>query len=255
MTDDIRLEMEGAVAHLVLARSGKLNALTWPMIEGIDAACERIERGRDIRVLIVRSEHPKAFCSGADIAEWGALSPQEMWLEWTRIGHRVLGRLAALPQPTIAALNGLVLGGGLELALACDLRIAAEDSMLGMPETRVGAIPGWGGTQRLPRLIGPGRAKYLILRGAQIDAATALAWGLVEEVVATESLQSRASELADEIASRAPGAVRIAKQLIDSGSGAPSPETIASGLALSLDDGREGVAAFREKRLPRFIGP
>jgi enoyl-CoA hydratase/carnithine racemase len=171
---------------------------------------------------------------------------------WTRTGHRVLDRFAALPQPTIAAVHGLALGGGLELALACDLRIAAADASFGMPETRVGAIPAWGGTERLTRLIGPGRAKYLILRGAQIDAATALAWGLVEEMVAPEQLQGRAAAIAAEIAERAPGAVRLAKQLIDAGAGGVSPETLAAGLAASLDEGREGVAAFREKREPRF---
>jgi enoyl-CoA hydratase/carnithine racemase len=175
-----------------------------------------------------------------------------MWRVWTRAGHRVLDRLAALPQPTIAAVHGVALGGGLELALACDLRVAASDSVFGMPETRVGAIPGWGGTERLTRLIGPGRTKYLVLRAARIDAATALGWGLVEEVVEPGSLARRAAEIAEEIASRAPGAVRLAKQLIDAGAGGLSAETLAAGLARSLDDGREGVAAFREKREPRF---
>lgn len=252
MDDDIRLELDGPIAHLVLSRSEKLNALTLAMVEAIESACDRVERDRGVRVLIVRSDHPRAFSSGADIAEWSALSPQEMWSAWTRTGHRILDRLAGLPLPTIAAVNGLALGGGLELALACDLRIAAADSAFGLPEARVGAIPGWGGTERLTRLVGPGRAKYLILCATQIDAATALSWGLVEEMVPSEALLERTTALAEEIASRAPGALRLAKQLIDAGSGGASAETIAAGLALSLADGREGVAAFREKRPPRF---
>jgi enoyl-CoA hydratase/carnithine racemase len=254
MTDDVRLQVDGPIARLVLARAEKLNAITMSMLEALDAACDRIERSPGVRVVIVGSDHPRAFCSGADIAEWSPLSPEEMWRVWTRTGHRVLDRLAALPQPTLAALHGVALGGGLELALACDLRVATSDCQLGMPETRVGAIPGWGGTERLARLVGPGRAKYLILRAARIDAATALGWGLVEEVVDPASLDARVTEIAGEIASRAPGAVRLAKQLIDAGAGGPSAETLAAGLALSLDDGREGAAAFREKREPRFTG-
>ena len=252
MSDEVRLHLDDPIARLVLARAGKLNALTMSMLEALDAACDAIERSHAIRAVVLSSEHPRAFCSGADIAEWGSLSAQDIWRVWTRTGHRVFDRLAALPQPTIAAVHGLALGGGLELALACDLRVAASDSVFGMPEARVGAIPGWGGTERLTRLIGPSRAKYLVLRAAQVDAATALGWGLVEEVVPADSLQRRVTEIAEEIASRAPGAVRLAKQLIDAEAGGMSAETLAAGLAFSLEDGREGVAAFREKRTPRF---
>lgn len=252
MNDDVRLELDEPIARLVLARAEKLNALTMSMLEALDAACDRIERSRGTRVVMLSSDHPRAFCSGADIAEWGSLSAQDLWRVWTRTGHRVFDRFATLPQPTIAAVHGMALGGGLELALACDLRVATSDSLFGMPETRVGAIPGWGGTERLTRLIGPGRAKYLILRATRIDAATALHWGLVEEVVVPEALQQRATEIAEEIAARAPGAVRLAKQLIDAKAGGLSAETLAAGLAFSLEDGREGVAAFKEKRAPRF---
>jgi enoyl-CoA hydratase/carnithine racemase len=255
MNEHVQLQMDGPVARLVLARMDKLNALTLPMLEALDAACDRLERSRDVRAVILSSANAKAFCSGADIAEWGSLSAQDMWGVWTRVGHRIFDRLAALPQPTIAAVHGAALGGGLELALGCDLRIAASDSVFAMPEVRVGAIPGWGGTSRLARLVGPGRAKHMILRAAQIDAATALNWGLVEEVVAPDALGAHVFEVASEIAARAPGAVRLAKQLINGGSsGGVSPETLAAGLALSLEDGREGVAAFKEKRAPRFTG-
>ena len=252
MNDDVRLQVDGPIARLELARADKLNAMTLSMLDALDSACDRIERSRGIRAVIVSSAHPTAFCAGADIGEWSSLSPEEMWRVWTRTGHRVLDRLAMLPQPTIAALHGVALGGGLEVALACDLRIAASDCVLGMPEARVGAIPGWGGTDRLTRLLGPGRAKYLILRAGRVDAATALRWGLVEEVVEREELATRSAEIAREIASCAPAAVRLGKQLIDAGARGLSVETVAAGLALSLEDAREGVAAFREKRQPNF---
>jgi enoyl-CoA hydratase len=252
MTDTVKLEFDGAIARLTLARAEKLNALTFAMMEAIEEACGQIERSRTTRAVIISSDNPKAFCAGADIAEWGALEAQEMWGVWTRVGHRVFSRLAALPQPTIAAIHGMAFGGGLELALACDLRLATSDSRFAMPEAKVGAIPGWGGTQRLTRLIGTGRAKSIILRAAPIDAATACNWGLIEEVVEVADLQRRATEIATEISSLAPGAVRIAKQLIDAGHGGMSAETLAAGLAFSLSDGREGVSAFKEKRTPKF---
>jgi enoyl-CoA hydratase len=210
---DIRMWIDGPIARLVLARDEWLNALTMDMLEALDTACSLLERSRDLRVVIVSSDHPTAFCAGADVAEWSALSADDMWHEWTRAGHRVLERLAALPQPTIAAVHGMAFGGGLELALACDLRVASSDSTYAMPEVSIGAMPGWGGTERLTRLIGPGRSKSMILRGAPIDAATALTWGLVEEVVSPDALERRATEIATEIATRAPGAVRLAKQL------------------------------------------
>jgi enoyl-CoA hydratase len=252
MNEFVRLHSNGPVAKLTLARPDKLNALTLPMVEALDAACGVLERSSEVRVVILASENAKAFCSGADIKEWGDLGAKEMWRTWTRIGHRVYDRLATLPQPTIAAVHGLAFGGGLELALACDLRIAATDSSFAMPEASVGAIPGWGGTRRLTRLIGPGHAKSLILRAARIDAATALAWGLVEEVVQASELSGRAGEIADEIARLSPDAVQLAKQLIDSEAGGLSAEAMAAGLALALPNGREGAQAFKAKRQPRF---
>jgi len=151
-------------------------------------------------------------------------------------------------------IHGMAFGGGLELALACDLRLATPDARFGMPEVKVGAVQGWGGTKRLARLVGVGRAKQMIFRAMQIDATTALRWGLVEEVVDASELHRHAQEIAAEIAAGAPGAVRLAKQLIDLEVGGLSAETIAAGLAASFEDGREGVAAFNEKRPAQFKG-
>jgi enoyl-CoA hydratase len=252
VSDLLRLQVDRSVARITLARAEKLNALTVPMLEALDAACGQLEREPKVRAVVLHSENPKAFCSGADIAEWGALTPSEMWRAWTRIGHRIFDRLATLPQPTIAAIHGLALGGGLELALACDLRVAASNSTFALPEASVGAIPGWGGTKRLARLVGAGRAKHMIFRSARIDASTALAWGLVEEVVEPSLLSSRAHDIAQEIARRAPEAVQLAKQLVDSEAGGLSAETIAAGLALALPNGREGADAFKAKRDPIY---
>jgi len=254
MNDGVALQIDAPFARLTLARGTKRNALTTAMVAAIDAACERLEEAGDVRVVRVDSTDAKAFCSGADIGEWGALPPQDMWRRWTRVGHRVFDRLAQLPQPTIAQIHGIAFGGGLELALACDLRIASTDATFAMPEVQVGAIPGWGGARRLVRLIGPARTKQMVFRALRVDAATALAWGLVDEVVAADALAARVDAIAQEIAAGAPGAVRIAKQLIDRDGGGLDGETIAAGLAASLDDAREGIAAFAGKRPPRFTG-
>jgi enoyl-CoA hydratase len=252
MSDAVALRIEGPFARLTLARGTKHNALTAAMLSAIDDACERLEQADDVRVVLVDSADAKAFCSGADIGEWGALPSQDMWRRWTRVGHRVFDRLAALPQPTIAQIHGIAFGGGLELALACDLRLASSGAMFAMPEVRVGAVPGWGGARRLVRLIGAARTKQMIFRALRVDAPTALAWGLVDEVATADDLAARADAIAQEIAAGAPGAVRIAKQLIDRDAGGLDSETLAAGLAASLDDAREGIAAFAEKRVPRF---
>jgi enoyl-CoA hydratase/carnithine racemase len=180
-----------------------------------------------------------------------------MWQRWIRDGHRVFDRLARLRQPTIAAIGGIAYGGGLELALACDLRIAAAGARFAFPEVTIGAVPGWAGSQRLPRVVGAGRAKQMILAGEPIDAATAGAWGLVNEVVPADRLATRSLELARRIAENAPTAVQAAKQLVDAASGdglASTLESLAAGLAASTDDAREGIAAFRGKRKANYTG-
>jgi len=240
-----------------LNRPAKLNAIDHEMLELLDAYCRQIDQSPDARVVLLTGAGDRAFCVGADINDWSALRPMDMWRVWIREGHRVFERLARLPQPVIAVLNGYTFGGGLELALAADLRVAAEQVELAMPECGIGAVPGWGGTQRLPNLIGPARAKQIIFSGARIDAATAERWGLVNEVAPRAALMERALELAGAIAGRAPLSIQMAKQLIDGGLGAATSatlEALAGALAATTEDGVEGVASFRERRAPRFKG-
>jgi enoyl-CoA hydratase/carnithine racemase len=257
MTDHVVLAIDAAVATITLNRPDKLNAFTLDMLERLEAACRAIERNDAVRAVIVASASAKAFCAGADIIDWGPMGPAGMWSRWIREGQRVFERLARLRQPTIAAIGGIAYGGGLELALACDVRIAATAARFGLPEVTIGAVPGWAGSQRLPRLVGAGRAKQLILTGQPIDAAQAGAWGLVTEVVEPERLAARALELARRIAENAPTAVQAAKQLVDAAGGegiTATLESLAAAFAAGTDDAREGVAAFRAKRPPRFTG-
>ena len=252
----VLLAVEGQIATITLNRPEKLNALDAEMSAELEAAVAALERDGGVRVALLTAAGERAFCVGADIHAWSALRPLEMWRQWVRDGHRVFSRLAALRQPVIAALNGYTFGGGLELALAADLRLAAEGIALGLPEVTIGTAPGWGGTQRLPALIGAGRAKQVILTGQPVDAVTAERWGLVNEIIPRERLMARAHELAQRIAANAPLSVQIAKQLIDGGTDAAGAklEALAGALLAASDDGREGTAAFRERRPPEFHG-
>ena len=248
----VSLAIEESVATLTLDRPAKLNALGPAMLAELERLLDQIDRDADIRVVIVTGGGERAFCVGADIHAWSALEPLDMWRVWVREGHRVLARLAALRQPTIAVINGYAFGGGLEVALAADLRIAADTALFALPEPRIGTLPGWAGTRRLPGVIGVARAKQMVFTGAQIDAATAESWGLVNEVVPLARLMERAKELAAEIAANAPVSVQLAKAAIDDEVSAL--EAFAGALAAGTEDGREGIAAFREKRPPRFSG-
>jgi enoyl-CoA hydratase/carnithine racemase len=204
-------------------------------------------------VIILEAAGEKAFCVGADILAWTALSPLDMWSEWVRRGHRVFDRLERAKQPVICAIQGFAYGGGLELALACDIRIVTDSARFAMPEVKLGTVPGWGGTDRLPRLIGSARAKQMIFTGEPIAADVAERWGLVNEVVPAGPLSDRVTELAQKIAANAPVAVQTAKQLILSPS-AGTNESLASAVNAFSDDAKEGLAAFREKRPPKFEG-
>jgi enoyl-CoA hydratase/carnithine racemase len=251
----LRVEREGPVAHLVLDRPGKLNALTLAMLARLDALCAELEADTDVRAVVLRSTSARAFCAGADVHEWSALGAEGMWRRWIAEGHRVFARLAALPMPSIAAIDGMAFGGGLELALCCDLRIAARTARFALPEVKIGIVPGWGGPARLAALVGTSRAKQMALTGAPIDAATALAWGLASEVVDGDALAARASALAAEIAAGPRTAVQVTKQLVDAAAAGAPPailDALAAGFISGTDDLAEGVAAFRDKRPPRF---
>ena len=254
-TEHVRLAVEGPVARLTLARPEKLNALTPAMLAALEEAASLIEREGAVRVAILSSESEKAFCVGADIGEWSALEPLDMWRRWIREGHRTFDRLARLRQPLIAVVNGRALGGGLELAACADLRIVEADAELGLPEVRIGTVPGWSGTQRLVRRVGAQPVKRLALTGETIGAEEALRLGLADEVCPSGQGLVRALELARSIAERAPVSVQLAKQLINAAEGEESAvalESVAGALAAHTEDGREGALSFREKRPPRF---
>jgi enoyl-CoA hydratase len=253
----VLFSLEEPIATITLNRPEKLNALDPPMLAQLEQLCQDLERDTKVRVVLLTGAGTRAFSAGADITAWSSLQPLEMWRWWVRNGHRVFERVARLPQPVIAVLNGVAFGGGFELALAADLRIAAEHTQLALPETGIGTVPGWGATQRLPALIGAARAKEMMFTGRRVDATTAERWGLVNAVEPGTNLMGYAVNLAQEIAARAPLSVQMAKQLVDSAQGnaqAVTLEALAGALSSSTQDGQEGVAAFREHRQPRFTG-
>jgi enoyl-CoA hydratase len=252
-TSKVKFAIEGVVARIRLDRSEKLNALDPEMLSALEEAVGEAERSRAVRVILLEAAGEKAFCVGADILAWTALSPLAMWSEWVRRGHRIFDRLEHARQPVICAIQGYAFGGGLEIALACDLRIAADSARFALPEVKLGTVPGWGGTSRLPKLIGSGRAKQMIFTGEQIPADVAERWGLVNEVVPAGSLTDRVTAIAQKIAANAPVAVQTAKQLIATPSAAIQ-ESLASAVNAFSDDAKEGLAAFREKRPPKFEG-
>jgi enoyl-CoA hydratase/carnithine racemase len=253
--DRILFSIEDRIATITLNRPDKLNALDPGMLEAMSGRLRALDRSTEARVLVVAAAGDRAFCVGADIGVWSGLEPIKMWRDWVRTGSAVFDQLARLRIPTIAALNGYTFGGGLELALACDLRIAADTVQLSAPETKIGTVPGWGGTYRLADLVGPARAKQMIFTGARIPAETAAEWGLVNEVVAGDQLRAGVRDVANEIAANAPISVQLAKAAIDGARGVGSGvtfEAMAGALAAMTDDGHEGVQAFREKRSAEF---
>jgi len=251
----VSLDIDGATATITLQRERKLNALTPEMLEQLGDAIAAV-RTSEARVLLVLGAGEKAFCVGADINRFADLTSVQM-LGWTALGHRVFDALAALPQPSVAVLHGAAFGGGLELALACDLRVAATTTTLGVPEVGLGTVPGWGGTERLVELVGRGRAKDVILGRRTLDAHTAHAWGVVTDIADPEHLQATAAMLADRIATAAPVAVRLAKTIIDAAAdGAPSRvlEHLAGAVTSSTEDLVAGIAGFRTSTVPQFTG-
>jgi len=254
MSGRVTVAADGAVATLLLDRPDKHNALTPEMLAQLDAILTRLDADRSVHAVVVAAAGARSFCAGADIRRFKALTPLDMWATWTRVGLRVFEHLARLRQPTIAAVHGDAYGGGLELALACDLRVLAAEATLGLTEVGLGTVPGWGGTGRLPAAIGAARAKELIFTGTPVDAARAAEWGLVNRVVPAADVKAVAAALAEQIAGRAPIAVQMAKQAIDSGAAYPFMEPLAAVATAYTDDAGEGFAAFQGKRAPSFSG-
>jgi enoyl-CoA hydratase len=252
----IKIEKRGAVTVLTLSRPEALNALNAQLLGDLERALADLRADRSSRAVVVTGEGGKAFAAGADIKEMRDLGPEGA-LELALRGQRVLKSLEDLPQMTVAAVNGFALGGGLELALACDFIVASNKARLGLPEVSLGLIPGYGGTQRLVRLVGYGWAKRIVLTGEMLAAEEARALGLVTEVAEPEALLERALALATLAASRSPEAVALAKRAILGGFDRP----LADGLALEADcfskafataNSQEGLRAFLEKRSPQF---
>jgi len=243
-----------AVATLTLARPEKLNALDMEMVLALERAAQLIEAERDIRIVLLTGEG-KSFCAGGDIEAWASNSALDFGRAWIRYGHRAFDALARLRQPVIAVLNGHALGGGLELAAVADLRIAEEHIKIGAPETGLGIIPGWSGTQRVVRRFGSQLTRRMALFGEIFTATEGLSLGLVDAVVPTGEGMRKAKDCAERVLARGPVAVEITKALINAAEGEERErplEAIAGALAASTEDLKEGVAAFRAKRKPSF---
>jgi enoyl-CoA hydratase/carnithine racemase len=256
MASEVLCDVRDGVATVTLNRPEKRNALNSAVLAALTTYFDELEADRDVRVVVVRGEGERAFCVGADINRFADLTPVEM-LGWTERGHRVFDALAALPQPSIAVLHADAFGGGLELALACDLRVGATTARFGLPEVGLGTIPGWGGTERLVDTIGRARAKELVVARRVIDGATAERWGLATRCVPADQLEAAVAELTNTFLAGAPVAVELAKQLIDAAAeGASSRvlEPLAGAVTAATSDLAEGVAAFRARRTPAFQG-
>jgi enoyl-CoA hydratase len=250
---EISVEVD-VVATICLNRPAKHNALTPEMLAQLEEILIGLDANRDVRIVLVTAAGSRSFCAGADIKRFKALPPLDMWAQWTRQGHRVFDRLAGLRQPTIAAVAGNAYGGGFELALACDLRILADDATLGLTEVGIGTLPGWGGTGRLRDLVGAGRAKELIFTGEPLTAERAMAWGVVNQLAPKAEVITIAHALAARIASRAPIAVEMAKQAIDAGDAYAAMEQVSSAATAFTEDAAEGFASFTERRDPHYRG-
>jgi enoyl-CoA hydratase len=254
--ENISLSMEEGIAILKVNRPKVLNALNRATLLEIQRALKELEKDPGVRVLIITGEGEKAFVAGADISEMAPMNPKEA-LEFSKLGHETLSLVEEFPCPVIAAVNGYALGGGLELVLACDIILASENARLGLPEVTLGICPGFGGTQRLPRLIGKARAKELIFTGEMIDAKKAYEYGIVNKVVPQDKLLDEAKEIARKIAKNGPLAVRTAKRLVEMGletslRNGEAMEMEAWANLFATEDQKEGMKAFLEKRKPEF---
>lgn len=246
------------IGTITINRPDVLNALNVETLSELEILLADIAKDTTVEAVIITGSGDKAFVAGADIAEIQNLSPMEA-REFSALGQRVFEKIENLPQPVIAAVNGYALGGGCELAISCDIRIASDKALFGLPEVTLGVIPGFAGTQRLARLIGKGRAKELLFTGTAIDAQEAFSIGLVNKVFAFESLMEEAQNLAKKIISRAPIAVNFCKIAVNIGleldlNSAIEYEKGLFALCFSTNDQKEGTQAFLEKRRANFTG-
>jgi enoyl-CoA hydratase len=251
----VHLHITGRVAELRLDNPAKLNAFSVAMLGQLAAHLEVIERNPDIACVLVTAEPARAFCSGADIEGWADLSPAEFARHWVRDGHRIFDRLARLCRPTIAVIEAHALGGGLELAAACDIRVMAPKATIGLPEAGIGIVPGWSGTQRLARLLPEAVVKEMALFGRRIAADRCLALGFAAEV--SDTPRATAEAMAARVCELSPRAVEVAKSMIHAALGEDRSamiEALGSAAIAASPDRAEGVAAFRAKCKPQFPG-
>ena len=255
---NIRFQKEENIGVLTVDRPKALNALNTQTIQEMCSVFKEVKMDDTLRLLIITGAGEKAFIAGADIGEIQGLTLKN-GLEFLQAGHQMNRDIESMGKPTIAAINGLALGGGCELAMACSLRIISEKAKMGLPELGLGVIPGYGGTQRLARLIGKGRALWYLLTGDMIDAPTALELGLANMVTAPEELMEKTLKLGKKIASKGPFAVKMALMAVNYGletnmESGLALEAALTNLALQSKDKEEGIAAFFEKRKPEYKG-
>jgi enoyl-CoA hydratase len=258
MFENILLDIDGFIATLTINRPDKMNAVNNATVEEIDHALAMVEKNPDLRVLILTGAGEKSFVAGADINE---LKNRDTLIgrAETRRRQEVYTRIEDLEIPSIAAINGFALGTGLEIAMVCTIRIASTKALLGQPEVKLGIMPGAGGTQRLPKLVGMGRAMELILTGDPIKSDAALGMGLVNKVVEPDQLMAEVKKLAETVAARPKLAIQYAKEaILRSGEGSLAEglahESYLHTLSCGTQDKKEGIAAFLEKRAPQFMG-
>jgi len=256
--ENIVFEKDGPVAIIKFNRPKALNAINPELLEEAHDALDNIEEDRSLKVLVITGEGEKAFVAGADIAHMVNLSPLEA-RDFSRTGQEFMARLEALHLPVIACVNGYALGGGTEIAMASDFIYASEKAKFGQPEINLGVIPGFGGTQRLPRLVGKARAKELCMTGGMIGAAEAKEIGLVNKVFPPERLWEETMKTAKNIASKGKVSLKAVKECVERGGNVDLTdgclmESDNFGLCMASPDGKEGMTAFLEKREPRFKG-
>ena len=252
---NIVLDKEGGVAIVKMNRPAAMNALNSETLGELKEAFAYLKDDDAVKVIIITGEG-KAFVAGADIAEMKDMTGDQA-KEFSKAGQKVFSKVARMKKPVIAAVNGFALGGGCELAMACDIRIASEKAKLGQPEVNLGIIPGFAGTQRLSRLVGAAKAKEMIFTGDMVDAQTALSTGLVNQVVPVDQLMNVCMEMANKIASKGPVAVKLAKKVINEGieeklDKGSEYETDEFGECFAKGEAKEGMTAFLEKRKPNW---
>jgi len=257
--EHILLDRDGAVATITLNRPKQLNALSAAVTNEVSAAIDELATNDAVRAIIITGAGDRAFAAGADIGELNGITSATNGRRMAERSHQLGRKMADLPKPIIAAINGFALGGGLELALACDVRIASDTAQVGLPEVTLGIMPGWGGTQRLARLVGPGAAKLLMMTGDRIDAGEALRLGIVERIVPAAELMDTARQIAQKLAGAPPLSIDAIKQAVNRGlnmalDDANALEASLFGALTVTEDAKEGTAAFLAKRKAEWKG-